>query len=161
MSKTSKFKWIGGIILAGILLAVGLLGGDWGTNNIMPASANAYPVINAIIPFSLPAGSADKVVIISGTIDGQLNQTRIRFTGNGIDVILTPIQVISASGASVTVPKNLMGAPAVYTVRIIVSDYGTIPTLPLWTGIDLESNPGTFTVFQPIDYYLPIITGRP
>ncbi len=153
---TRRYKWIGGIILGGILLALGLLGGNWGTNYVMPASANNYPVINAIIPFSLPAGSADKVVIISGTIDGFQSNTRIRFIGNGIDVLLSPIQVIPSSGASVKVPQSLLDVPTVYTVKIIVSDYGTIPTFPLWTGIDLESNPGTFTVFQPIDTYLPI-----
>lgn len=155
MTKTSKFKWIGGIILAGILLSLGLLGGDWWTSSTLSASAHPYPNINQIIPSSVPVGSIDKVIIISGTIVGNEDDTRIRFVSNGSNYLLKPIQVY-AYGISVAVPNTLMTEATVYTVSVIVSDVGTIPTIPLWPGIDLPSNELKFTVFVPKEYFLPI-----
>ena len=54
MLATSKIKWFGSIILAGILLVLALMGGNWGTNYSASASVNAAPVINSIQPSDSP-----------------------------------------------------------------------------------------------------------
>ena len=66
MPTTSKLKWFGTIILAGILLGLGLIGGTWGTDYSASASVNAPPIIEYIIPEVVPYGSPDIRMIIHG-----------------------------------------------------------------------------------------------
>lgn len=155
MLATSKIKWFGSIILAGILLALALMGGNWGTNYTASASVNAAPFIESIYPSVVPAGSPDTTMIISGANFGNTTDTRVRLTGVGVDLLLTPLQVIP-DGISVSIMANLLVVPNLYIVTVVKTTSGTVPTIPFPPGMEV-SNPVPFTVYEPLFTYLPLI----
>jgi hypothetical protein len=148
MLTTSKIKWFGSIILAGILLALALMGGKWGTTYSVSASVNVAPVIDSIDPSAVPAGSPDTLLLINGSNFGTLADTKVRLTGSSIVQLLTPIE-ISPNQISVIIPAALLAVPQVYTLEVIVYIGGTVP------GEEI-SNSVRFTVYSPFNY-LPII----
>jgi hypothetical protein len=158
MFATSKIKWFGSIILAGTLLVLALMGGKWGTNYSASASVNATPVIDYIQPSALPAGSLYRVMIIFGSNFGNLQDTTVRLTGVGVNQTISPIMVIP-DGISLLIPADLLDVPTLYLVTVIVSDYDTIPTIPI-TPHDHESNPVPFTVYEGQFIHLPIVTNN-
>ena len=155
MVATSRFKWFGSIVLAGILLILALMGGKWGTNYSATAGVYIAPFIDSIIPSAVPAGSPDTVVEISGSNFGTLDDTRVRLTGTGVDQLFVP-GAISPDQISVTITSTLLIEPQQYIVTVIKSISGTMPTLPIPPDVEI-SNPVPFTVYSP-SLYLPIIT---
>src|SRR4030042_5016590 len=113
MFATSKMKVLGSIILAGPFLVLAVLGGNWGTSYSASASVAAAPYIASIIPSAVPAGSPETTIIISGSNFGNLNDTRVRLSGIGIDELLTPTSVIQG-GISVRIPAALLTQPNLY-----------------------------------------------
>jgi hypothetical protein len=155
MLMKSKFKWIGTIVLAGFLLVSALLGGKWGTSYAADAAVSAPPVIYGIIPAAVPAGSSDKLIIISGANFGDVTDTAVRIKGTVVDQILVPEAVIP-DGISVYIPADLLVNPTVYLITVVKSTQQSIPTIPI-TPWDEQSNPWPFKVFEPINTYLPVI----
>jgi hypothetical protein len=159
MLTANKIKWLGSIILAGVLLVLALMGGDWGTNFTASASANADPIIYLIQPSTVPVRSPSRVIVVSGLNFGTRDDTAVRLSGGGIDNILYPINVQS-NGLSVTVEDIYMTESTVYSLTVVISgrpDGHTLPELPLWP-FDLQSNALDFTVFQAEEYFLPMIS---
>jgi len=157
MFTTSKFKWIGSIILAGTLLVLAIFGGTWGTSYAADASVNVAPVISYIDPFAVPVGSPDTIIEIWGSNFGTTTDTRVRLTGGGFDELYPPDE-ISTGRIVVTIPALLLDQPTLYILTVIKSKSGTIPTIPTIPNPpdDEISNPVPFTVYGP-DTYLPII----
>jgi hypothetical protein len=144
MFTTSKIKLSGTIILAGTLLVLALMGGNWGNNYSASASVNATPFIQSIIPKYVPIGSPDTPMIIYGLNFGTQADTKVRLTVSGITQELTPYAV-SPNEIRLIIPANLLDAPAIYTVLVAIYVNGTIPG-------DMLSNPVTFVVFNPYIY---------
>jgi hypothetical protein len=155
MSETSKIKWVGSIVLAGTLLVMALLGGNWGTNYSASASALALPHIDSIIPSAVPAGSPDTIMIIIGSNFGNVNDTAVRLKGITIDEIILPQQVLP-NGISVNIPSTYLTDPALYIVTVVKSTLPSIPTVPI-TPWDQESNQVSFSVFAAQFIHLPFI----
>ena len=155
MLTASKIKWFGSLTLAGILLVLALLGGNWGTNYSASANVNATPVIDYIQPSAVPAGSPDRVMIIFGSNFGNLQDTTVRLVGGGIDKTIDPM-VVTPNGISVQITADLLDVPTIYQVTVIWSDFNTVPTVPV-TPHDFESNPVPFTVYEGKFIYLPIV----
>jgi hypothetical protein len=156
MLATPKIKWFGSIILAGILLVLAIFGGKWGTTYAAGASVNVAPLITAINPSSVPVGSPNTWLIIWGSNFGNMDDTRVRLTtGVGFDQLFTPRE-IRQDRIIVILPASLLVDPIVYTLTVVKSTPGTIPTIPV-TPYDEESNPVPFTVFETLYVYLPII----
>jgi hypothetical protein len=158
MVATSKIKWLGSIILAGTLLVLALLGGKWGTTYSAKADVCEAPVINSISPSSIPTGSPDTTMVITGSQFGNMTDTRVRLTGIGFDQAFVPLQVLP-EGISVIIPNTNLVDPIMYLVTVIKSCPGTIPTIPI-TPYDLESNPVPFFVIGASFIHLPIITNN-
>jgi hypothetical protein len=158
MFTTSKIKWFVSIILAGILLVLTIFGGKWGTNYTASASVNAAPVIYYIDPSIARVGSPDTLVEILGSNFGTEDDTRVRLTGGGFDVLFVP-EEIAPGRIVITIPAGMLVDPIVYTLTVIKSKYGTIPTIPTIPNPpdDEISNPVPFTVFETLPMYLPII----
>jgi len=156
MFAPSKIKWLGSLILAGTLLVLAFMGGNWGTNYSASASVNADPHIDYIQPSAVPAGSPDRVMIIFGSGFGNNDDTSVRLLGGGIDETIDPIAVLP-NGISVKITADLLDLPTVYLVTVLWSDYNTVPTVPV-TPHDHESNPVPFTVFEGKLIHLPIIS---
>jgi hypothetical protein len=155
MLATSKIKWFGSIILAGILLVLALIGGNWGTSYSANASVAAAPIITSIRPPAVLAGSGNTIIIISGSNFGSLiTPIQVRLTMLGIDRLLTPLQVLP-NGISVIIPADLLTVPAVYTLTVLKSNLGTIPTIPTPPDVEI-SNPLPFMVYKEA-FYHPII----
>jgi hypothetical protein len=159
MFTTSKIKWFGTVIVAGILLLLAMLGGKWGTSYAADASINAAPYIDNIVPSAVPAGSPYIIMIISGGNFGTLADTRVRLKADedGYDDLLLPLQVLP-DGISVIISTDLLVVPKLYTVTVVKSTSGTVPTIPTIPPWDEVSNPVPFTVFEPTGIYLPIIS---
>ena len=156
MLATSKIKWFGSLILAGTLLVLAFMGGNWGTNYSASASVYATPHIDYIQPSEVPAGSPARVVIIAGSNFGNSQNTTVRLVGVGVDKTLTTI-VVTPNGISAQITADLLVAPTIYQVTVIWSPNNTVPTIPIYPG-DLESNPVPFTVYQGHILYLPIVS---
>jgi hypothetical protein len=160
MFSSSKLTWYGSLSLAGIFLVLGMMGGKWGTSYVASASVNAVPVIDYIVPPSVPAGSSNIIMIIGGSGFGDIFNTAVYLTAIGYEDVLTPYQVLT-DGISVSIPADLLDVPKLYTVYVVWSNADTIPTIPLVPPWDEVSNPVPFTVYNPIYQYLPIITKMP
>ena len=157
MLPTSKIKWLASIALAAILLTLALMGGKWGTSYSANAGVYVAPVINVIHPNWAPAGSPDKMVIITGSNFGNVpDDVRIRVTGTLTDCLITPLQVID-SGISFIITDTLLIEPAVYSLMVMKSTIGTVPILPIPPNMEI-SNAVDFYVFVPISVYLPLAT---
>ena len=155
MLATSKIKWFGSIILAGIFLVLALIGGNWGTSYSASASIAAAPIITSIRPSTVPAGSGNTIIIITGSNFGNLvTPIQVRLTMVGIDRLLTPLQVVP-NGISVIIPADMLTVPALYTLTVLKSNFGTIPTIPTPPDVEI-SNPLPFMVYRDA-FYHPII----
>ena len=157
MLATSKIKWLGSIILAGILLVLAMMGGKWGATYAADDSVNALPFIKSIIPSVIKAGSADTVVIVVGSDFGNMGDTRVRLVGNGVDQIVEETLQVIQNGISIRIPAILLAGPNLYTLTVIKSTQHSIPTIPLWPPFDEVSNGITLTVYVPLLTYLPCI----
>jgi hypothetical protein len=156
MFTISKIKWIGSLSLAGIVLLLALLGGNWGTDYTASASANLAPHIDYIDPQGVPAGSGDIVMIISGSNFGNMNDTAVRLTSGGYDVMHPPL-FVSSTGISLNISHTLLAFPTTYDVTVYTSSKPTIPTLPIVPTYDTPSNTVHFLVYSPESSFLPII----
>ena len=157
MFTRSKIKWLGTIILAGILLTLAMVGGNWGTSYSASASVDAPPYIDSIDPFAVQAGSPYIVVIISGGNFGTVrDDVRVRLTGDGVDVMLEPM-VVLPDGLSVAIDGPYLEVPRLYTVTVVKSTEHTVPTIPTIPPEDEVSNPIPFLVYEPLFQYLPVI----
>jgi len=157
MFSSSKIKWFASIILAGIFLALGMMGGNWGTSYAADASVNLAPVIDKITPSSAPVGSPYVVVIIDGSGFGTIFNTAVYITAIGFEDVLTP-SFILPDGISVVIPAELLIEPKLYMIYVVRSNANTVPSIPLVPPWDEVSNPAPFTVYEPVYQYLPIVT---
>jgi hypothetical protein len=156
MFNAPKIKWFGSIILAGTLLILALLGGKWETTYSASAGVNLTPFIESVTPSSVPEGSSDFIMIISGSGFGDMTDTRVRLTAVGFDELFEPLQVLPDE-IRVVIPAELLTEPKLYTVTVVWSTVHTIPVVPP-TEWDEESNPKPFTVFIP--FYIPIMSSN-
>jgi len=146
--------------MGGILLVLALMGGNWGTD--FSVSANGIqvdnPYISYVVPSVIKVGSPDTVVIIGGSNFGDMDDTRVRITGGVLDEMLEP-KYIAKTGLSINITNTLMVEPITYVLTVFRSEpnHHTVPTIPIWPGVDLPSNPVNLTVYEPIPVYLPII----
>ena len=130
MLVSAKIKWFGSIILAGTLLILALMGGNWGTDYIASASVDVAPIITGISPASVPAGSPTSVLIIWGsnfveqdtTIESKLT------TGVGFDQLFTPSDIRSGR-ILVILPASLFVDPTLYTLTVVKTTPGTLPII--------------------------------
>ena len=164
MLTSTKIKWLGSITLAGILVILALMGGDWGKDFKANASEAPLPVITRLIPDRMPVRSPDKVIVVEGYIPGNEHDTAVRFSGSYFDDMLHPPEVYEF-GTSVNVTDTLMTEATVYTVTVVISrwpppDGPTIPHLPI-TMYDDVSNVLTFTIFPVNEFFLPVISKKP
>jgi len=157
MLATSKIKWLGSIILAGILLVLAMMGGNWGTTYAADNSVNVAPIITSLIPSAIRVGSPDTVVIVIGSEFGDILDTRVRLVGNGVDQIIEETLQVIKNGISIRIPANLLASPNLYILTVIKSSKHTIPTIPIWPPFDEVSNSITLTVYTPLFTYLPCI----
>jgi hypothetical protein len=156
MFATSKLKWFASLLLGGVLLALALTGGKWGTTYSASASIADAPHIDSIDPSLVPSGSPDIVMIIFGSNFGDTTDTRVRLLGNGMDLILAPLVVIQ-NGISVVISDTLLVNPTFYSITVLKSTKHTIPTIPP-SPWDQESNPAAFFVYGASYIHLPIIS---
>ena len=157
MSATSKLKWTGTILVAGVVVAMALMGGKWGTSYTAKASVNADPIIYDLIPDAKPVGSDDSTAIIVGANFGDLSNTGVWFKGTFNDEVLEVIYV-DPNAISFVIPASLMDVEDIFSVRVIVSNCSSIPTVPPYPGCDKYSNPAPFKVYIPKPLYLPFVT---
>ena len=159
MFAPSKIKWLGSIALAGVLLTLAFFGGTWGTNYSARASVNIAPIIESLTPASVLAGSPDTVVIISGSNFGDIGNTRVRLQGNGVDIMVEPLEVLP-DGISVIISDTLLVDPTLYIVTVVTSNADTVPIIPIQPPWDEESNQVPFFVYGASYILLPIINNN-
>jgi hypothetical protein len=148
MFTTTKLKWLGTMILAGILLVLTFMGGEWGTNYSASAQVNASPIIQSIDPAIIPIKAPDTLMIIRGFNFGTLANTRVWLTETGNRHELSPSAVIPRE-IRVTIPRDMLAVPTQYQVQVAIYTNGTVPG-------DQLSNPVFFLVYSPVTYY-PLI----
>jgi hypothetical protein len=155
MFTTSRIKWIGTIILAGLLLIVALLGGKWGSSYSASAHVYTTPNIYSIIPVFVPEESPDTPMTISGNNFGSMDVTRVWIskgcfapTPGCFPEELDP-SAVSPTQVSVTIPASYLVSPAIYWLQVVVYVGETVP-------FGNYSNPALFIVGHP-DHYLPLI----
>ena len=156
MLASSKIKWIGSIFLAGIFLALSMMGGNWGTTYTADASMYAVPHISSIVPAAVPAGSSDTGIIIFGSNFGNVTDTRVWLTSTGFEELITPM-VVTNTAISLVLSDTLLVEPKLYIVTVIKSVVQTVPTLPPVPIKDEISNGVPFTVYEARSTYLPVI----
>jgi hypothetical protein len=158
MFASSKNKWLVSLVLAGILLALSLLGGKWGTTYAADNSVNANPVINFIVPDHVPAGVIANVpMYINGANFGIVSDTAVRIQGNGIDKVFNQeISYIDAHDIYLTIGYAYFLNPTIYNITVVMSTAHTMPTIPI-TGWDLESNAVPLIVFTPLSQFIPLV----
>ncbi len=158
MLATPRVKWLTSIVLAGVLLVLSMMGGQWGLNYSAKAGVNFNPIIYWINPIKVAAGSPRTLMIVNGANFGDLTDTALRIKGlNTVaDDILTPLFVAS-NGMSVWVDASYLVNPNTsYLISVVMSTVHTTPTVPV-SPWDVESNPKAFDVYQPLFSFLPII----
>ncbi len=148
MFTTSKVKWFGSILLAAILLILALTGSKWGTTYAASASINATPIIQDIFPEIVTVGSPDITMVINGLYFGTLADTKVWLYERGVPQELDPVSV-NANQITVTIPANLLDAPHIYLVQVVVYVSDTVP-------VGNYSNLVPFSIWSP-DTYLPIM----
>jgi hypothetical protein len=152
MLTRSKMKWMGTILVAGIALALALIGGKWGTSYAADAGVNVPPTIIKLDPNSAPVGSPGLYVVITGSNFGSMSDTAIRIKDSTIDIYRQPAAMVPG-GLIVYFPSYLFTNETVYDVTVVIFS-GTVPTVPPFE----ESNSLPFTVYLPKYIYLPIIS---
>lgn len=160
MLPSNKIRWVGGFALAGFLLILTLLGGDWGTMNKANAGVNDAPIVYSIYPDKTAGGIVHNViVIISGANFGILKDTAVRIRDASVDDIIKPLSITpGGDGISFVIDYGYLLTPTVYDISVVKSTFPSVPTIPL-TFWDQESTPPvTFTVFPPNYIHLPIVS---
>lgn len=162
MLPSNKIRWVGGFALAGFLLILTFLGGDWGTMDKANAGVNDAPIVYSIYPDKTAGGIVHNViVIISGANFGNLEDTAVRIRNASVDAIVDPLTITpDGKGISLVIKYMYLMTPTVYDITVVKSTITppTVPTIPL-TFWDQESTPPvTFTVFPPNYIYLPIVS---
>lgn len=156
MITSSKVKWFGTILLAGIFLILALLGGKWGTSYSASASVNPDPIIQYISPVLARIGSPDTPMDIYGLNFEPIEDTKVWISNNCVVIPqvfcdtreLTPIN-ISPTHISVIIPADMLQAPTIWIVQVVIYVGQTVPG-------GNYSNPALFGVWSP-DTYLPIM----
>ena len=126
MLTTTKFKWLVSIILAGTMLVLALMGGEWGKNYTANAQVENAPIIYAVLPPSVPVRSPNRIIVVAGLYFGDEIDTWVRLNGNGVDVVLRPVG-IEPGGVSVIVTDTLMTETVVYSLTVVKSDSSHSP----------------------------------
>ncbi len=157
MFTASKMKWLAALVLAGALLLLTLVGGDWGTTYTVKAEDVTALSITQLWPDSVPYGQIQNVLmIISGTNFGNVSNTGVRVKNQTVDNIYAPLSVTpDGTGLSVVLPYTIRLTPTVYDITVVVSTQNTMPTVPTLPAWDVESNALPFVVYQPQYTYLP------
>ncbi len=155
MLPTSKTKWLFSFILAGILLALALFGGKWGTTYAAADQVNLLPQINYIVPNQIKAGSTDTMIFVSGSGFGNNNDTGVRIQGNGVDKMFYGL--VQPNGIWVTISAQYLVNPIVYGVTVVYSVPQTMPTVPPDPLYDVESNSVPLRVYINQYFQLPVL----
>jgi len=157
MLATKKIKWLGTLTLAGILLLLALIGGNWGTTYAAVATVNIAPHIDSIDPFMVDVGSDWITMLIYGSNFGtDKNAIGIRIKGPGVDLVQGPLAVVPTV-IIVAMDASLLDVPVEYKISVIRSNPHTVPTIPI-TPYDETSNEVPFYVLELMDLFLPVIT---
>ncbi len=163
MSTPSKNKWLASIFLAGILLALTLAGGKWGTIYTANAEVNSAPQIFQLTPARIPAGvMAGFRINISGDNFGTSDIMRVRVKNATVDVLIKPYTILflpTGDFLSVEISGSLRMTPTIYQITLVKSTGNSIPTIPI-TPYDEESNAVPFTIFEVNQTYIPIINNN-
>ncbi len=158
MLTASKNKWLISLFIAGILLALALFGGTWGTTYAADNEVILAPQINFINPTEIAVGSPDTPFFIQGSGFGSSNDTGVRVEGNGVDNIYYGLVYPTMIFGSF--PADLFGSPTVYNITVVMSVPKTVPTIPI-TPYDVESNIVPLRVYETQFMYLPTVTKLP
>lgn len=157
MFTSSRTKWFASIIMAGVLLALALfMGGKWGTDYTASAATIPTPVITAIYPSSVREGTGVTQMAINGQnfIFEDIDNTRVRYTGNGIDEMIVPKSISSNTWIYIDIPADYILLSGTYLISVVISLEHTTPTVPI-TPWDVESNQVPFHVNA--GFFLPVI----
>ena len=156
MSGTAKSKWFACTFLAGLLLIVALMGGEWGIKYEAQAYLHTDPHIDWILPNHVMPGSPTIVMVIGGANFGNRIDTSVRIRGTGIDDLLIPATILP-NRIWVAIPFTYLEIPSVYTITVVIYDIPPIPTIPPPPPIG-ESNSVIFLVVDHLStFYLPLI----
>jgi hypothetical protein len=157
MYSSMKLKWFVSITLAGILLVLGLMGGNWGITYAANDKVNAAPIIDRIQPSAVRVGSPYIVMIIHGENFMNDGFTRVKLTATGFEEMLESPQQVLPDGIGQVILPDLLDEPKLYTLTVVHSTANTVPTIPIVPIKDEESNPVLFSVYVPQYAYLSII----
>ena len=158
MVSPGYIKWIGSILIAGLMLILGLTGGNWGTSYAADGGINTTPIIDHIQPERVPVGTPWLLLFISGS-DFDINEkARVMLTTPGGDVILAEPYVTLPDAIYQYIPGDYFLEPTVYLLSVVQSDINTIPTIPIIPIHDEVSNAVQFIVYNAELVYIPIIT---
>ena len=155
MFTKSATKWLFSFILAGVLLALALFGGTWGTTYAAEEQVNLLPQINYIVPNQIEAGSPDTIVFVSGSGFGNANDTAVRIQGDGVNKVLYGF--VQSNGIWVTISAADLANPVVYSVTVLMSLPHTLPTVPTVPPYDVESNSVPLRVYINQLFQLPVL----
>jgi hypothetical protein len=153
-----RIKWFVSVLLALGVLALGLVGGSWGTSYAANTEKLA-PYIDKIEPAKVKVGTSYIVMIITGSGFEINKNARVRLTAVGIDEILDAPITTLPDAISQLIPGTYLAEPRTYDLYVVQSgaDIPTIPTIPIWPGVDEVSNPVPFIVYQPELIFIPIL----
>lgn len=154
MLTTNKIKWLGTLTIAGVLLILALIGGDWGTTYAADLSALQAPRIDSIEPPGVKVGSPYQIILIRGADFGDVVDTRVRLSGTNYDQMFPPVTIFP-DYIYVMVPEYFFTQPEKFIVTVVRSTTHTVPTIPTIVPPDLVSNKVFFNVFLPL--FLPIV----
>ena len=160
MLTKSRTKWGISILLAGILLALSLLGGKWGTTYAADNGVNAGPQIDLLDPDQIKAGSSETTIYIHGSgfanpNNGDTSHTAVRIKSNGTDQILQSL--VYPTMIWTVVPSSMLTNPITYDISVVLSIGQTLPTIPI-TPYDVESTPVQLQVYTVQPSYLPFVS---
>jgi len=151
MLTKNSTKWGVSIILAGILLALTFIGGNWGTTFAANDIDDYFPVIDYIYPEKILAGSPDTQLVVIGSGFGNSSNTAVKV---GADEVF--YGYVTETGILVNLPSRLFVNPITYDVSVVMSNPDTLPTIPI-TPWDVESNAVPLKVVEAQSIYLPIV----
>ncbi len=157
MISTARVKWLVSILLAACVLVLALLGGKWGTSYAAENSLALAPHIDRIQPAAVRVGSPDVVMIVTGSGFEINKNPRVRLTTPLTDVVLAaPLQILP-NALSQLIPGSYFTEPITYTLTVVQSNPGTVPTIPIDPDYDEVSNPVPFKVYEPLLIYISLV----
>ncbi len=155
MFTKSATKWLFSFILAGVLLALALFGGTWGTTYAADDQVNLLPQINYIVPNQILAGSPATMIFVNGSGFGDNNNTAVRIQGNGVDKVFYGL--VQANGIWVTISAADLVNPTIYGVTVVMSTVDSLPTIPFLPEWDVQSNSVPLRVYVNQYFQLPLM----